>query len=111
MKKLTQRDSGVNGSLPKAATGIQGLDEVTGGGFPRGRPTLICGSAGAGKTLLAMEFLVRGATQYILCRRFVSTPAVSNDFQYAIEIFYDFCAFSKVEDGRGKFTEGYIQAL
>jgi RecA-superfamily ATPases implicated in signal transduction len=64
MKKLTQRDSGVNGSLPKAATGIQGLDEVTGGGFPRGRPTLICGSAGAGKTLLAMEFLVRGATMY-----------------------------------------------
>ena len=64
MKKPTRRDSGVNGSLPKAATGIQGLDEVTGGGFPRGRPTLICGSAGAGKTLLAMEFLVRGATKY-----------------------------------------------
>lgn len=64
MKKLTQRDSGVNGSLPKAATGVQGLDEVTRGGFPRGRPTLICGSAGAGKTLLAMEFLVRGATKY-----------------------------------------------
>jgi circadian clock protein KaiC len=51
-----------NRSLPKASTGIQGLDEITGGGFPRGRPTLICGSAGAGKTLLAMEFLVRGAT-------------------------------------------------
>ena len=53
-----------NRSLPKAPTGIQGLDEITGGGFPRGRPTLICGSAGAGKTLLAMEFLVRGATAY-----------------------------------------------
>src|ERR1700733_5178014 len=51
-------------SLPKAPTGIQGLDEITGGGFPRGRPTLVCGSAGAGKTLLAMEFLVRGATEY-----------------------------------------------
>lgn len=51
-------------SLPKARTGIQGLDEITGGGFPRGRPTLVCGSAGAGKTLLAMEFLVRGATEY-----------------------------------------------
>jgi circadian clock protein KaiC len=51
-------------SLPKALTGIQGLDEITGGGFPRGRPTLICGSAGAGKTLLAMEFLVCGATEY-----------------------------------------------
>ncbi|MHB8215749.1 MAG: circadian clock protein KaiC [Candidatus Sulfotelmatobacter sp.] len=51
-------------SLPKTATGIQGLDEITGGGFPRGRPTLICGSAGAGKTLLAMEFLVSGAMKY-----------------------------------------------
>ncbi len=53
-----------NRSLPKAPTGIQGLDEITQGGFPRGRPTLVCGSAGAGKTLLAMEFLVRGAMEY-----------------------------------------------
>ncbi len=50
--------------LKKAATGIQGLDEITGGGLPRERPTLICGSAGSGKTLLAMEFLVRGTRQY-----------------------------------------------
>lgn len=50
--------------LPKAPSGIQGLDEITGGGLPRGRPTLVCGSAGCGKTLLAMEFLVRGAQQY-----------------------------------------------
>ncbi|HSD53839.1 MAG TPA: circadian clock protein KaiC [Burkholderiales bacterium] len=49
--------------LSKAPTGIQGLDEVTGGGLPRGRPTLVCGSAGCGKTLLAMEFLARGATE------------------------------------------------
>jgi len=51
-------------ALPKAATGIAGLDEVLGGGLPRGRPTLVCGSAGCGKTLLAMEFLVRGATEF-----------------------------------------------
>jgi circadian clock protein KaiC len=50
--------------LLKAPTGIQGLDEITGGGLPKGRPTLVCGSAGCGKTLLAMEFLVRGATQF-----------------------------------------------
>jgi circadian clock protein KaiC len=50
--------------LPKAATGIEGLDQITGGGVPQGRPTLICGGAGCGKTLLAMEFLVRGATQF-----------------------------------------------
>ena len=53
-----------NRGLPKAPTGIQGLDEITGGGLPRGRPTLVCGGAGCGKTLLAMEFLVRGATQF-----------------------------------------------
>jgi circadian clock protein KaiC len=51
-------------TLPKTATGIQGLDEITGGGLPKGRPTLVCGNAGCGKTLLAMEFLVRGATQF-----------------------------------------------
>jgi circadian clock protein KaiC len=51
-------------ALAKAPTGIQGLDEITGGGLPKGRPTLVCGSAGCGKTLLAMEFLVRGATQF-----------------------------------------------
>lgn len=50
--------------LPKTATGIQGLDEITDGGLPKGRPTLVCGGAGCGKTLLAMEFLVRGATEF-----------------------------------------------
>ncbi len=50
--------------LPKCPTGIQGLDEITGGGLPRGRPTLVCGGAGCGKTLLAVEFLVRGAVQF-----------------------------------------------
>ena len=50
--------------IVKCPTGIQGLDEVTSGGLPRGRPTLVCGGAGCGKTLLGMEFLVRGATQY-----------------------------------------------
>lgn len=50
--------------LPKAPTGIQGLDEITDGGLPKGRPTLVCGGAGCGKTLLAMEFLVRGATEF-----------------------------------------------
>ena len=50
--------------LPKCPTGIQGLDEITGGGLPRGRPTLVCGGAGCGKTLFAAEFLVRGAVQF-----------------------------------------------
>src|SRR6201997_4879557 len=64
MSKTAPKKDKENRSLPKAPTGIQGLDEITEGGFPRGRPTLICGSAGAGKTLLAMEFLVRGAIEY-----------------------------------------------
>jgi circadian clock protein KaiC len=50
--------------LRKALTGVSGLDEVTGGGLPLGRPTLVCGPAGCGKTLLAMEFLVRGITEF-----------------------------------------------
>jgi len=50
--------------LRKSPTGIKGLDEITGGGLPKGRPTLVCGGTGCGKTLLAMEFLVRGATEH-----------------------------------------------
>ena len=51
-------------TLPKAPTGIAGLDEITEGGLPRGRPTLLCGSAGSGKTMVAAEFLVHGAVDY-----------------------------------------------
>jgi circadian clock protein KaiC len=50
--------------LDKSLTGISGLDEITNGGLPKGRPTLVCGAAGCGKTLFAMEFLVRGATRF-----------------------------------------------
>ncbi|MGI4862872.1 MAG: circadian clock protein KaiC [Janthinobacterium lividum] len=50
--------------LPKAPTGIEGLDEITEGGLPLGRPTLVCGSAGCGKTLLGIEFLVRGILEF-----------------------------------------------
>jgi circadian clock protein KaiC len=50
--------------FPKSKTGVEGLDEITGGGFPKGRPTLICGSAGCGKTLMGMQFLVRGISEY-----------------------------------------------
>jgi circadian clock protein KaiC len=64
----------LNGGFPKCPTGIQGLDEITLGGFPRGRPTLVCGSAGSGKTLLGMEFLVRGAMEF-------SEPGVCISFE------------------------------
>ena len=49
--------------IQKCPTGIAGLDQITGGGLPRGRPTLVCGTAGCGKTLMAMEFLARGAME------------------------------------------------
>ena len=64
--------------LSKSPSGISGLDEITGGGLPKGRPTLICGSAGCGKTLLAMEFLVRGATQF-------NEPGVFMAFEESVE--------------------------
>ena len=69
----------VRDTLPKSPTGIAGLDEVTGGGLPRGRPTLVCGSAGCGKTLLAMEFLVRGATQFGEPGAFISFEEPADD--------------------------------
>jgi len=50
--------------LPKCPTGIKGLDEITFGGLPKSRPTLICGGPGCGKTMLAMEFICRGAMLY-----------------------------------------------
>src|SRR5258708_9997498 len=64
MMDTANRDINVSRQLPKALTGIKGLDEITGGGLPQGRPTLVCGSAGCGKTVLAMEFLVRGVRDY-----------------------------------------------
>ena len=64
-------------TLPKASTGIQGLDEITGGGLPNGRPTLVSGGAGSGKTLFGLEFLVRGATQY-------NEPGVCSSFEETI---------------------------
>jgi circadian clock protein KaiC len=60
MPKATSRLT----SLKKALTGINGFDDITAGGLPAGRPTLVCGSAGCGKSLFGLEFLIRGATQY-----------------------------------------------
>lgn len=49
--------------FPKTPTGVNGLDEITEGGFPKGRPILVCGGAGCGKTLMGMQFLVKGITE------------------------------------------------
>jgi len=62
MKKAEHKTFNTN--IQKSPTGIQGFDEITNGGLPTGRPTLVCGGAGCGKTLFGMEFLVRGATRF-----------------------------------------------
>jgi circadian clock protein KaiC len=62
--KLANGKNGAPPQLKKSPTGIEGLDEVTGGGLPTGRPTIACGGPGSGKTMLGIEFLVRGATQF-----------------------------------------------
>ena len=62
MKKKEARS--VSNGFPKSPTSIQGLDEITNGGLPKGRATLVCGGAGCGKTLFGMEFLIHGATLY-----------------------------------------------
>lgn len=61
---MEQKKNVEPGGLAKTPTGIAGLDEITIGGLPKGRPTLICGSAGCGKTLMSIEFIVRGATEF-----------------------------------------------
>ncbi|HVP79453.1 MAG TPA: circadian clock protein KaiC [Thermodesulfobacteriota bacterium] len=68
----------LRGGLEKVPTGIAGLDEITGGGLPKGRPTLVCGGAGSGKTLVGLEFLVRGAMQF-------NEPGVFMSFEESAE--------------------------
>ncbi len=68
----------LRGGLQKVRTGIEGLDEITQGGLPKGRPTLVCGGAGSGKTLLGIEFLVRGATRF-------NEPGVFMSFEESAE--------------------------
>src|SRR6202000_1256926 len=63
-KKKKKKTDDHYSTLPKTPTGISGLDEITGGGLPTGRPTLIAGEAGSGKTLMSLEFIVKGALDY-----------------------------------------------
>lgn len=59
-----EQTESVKPSLPKTLTGISGLDQITYGGIPTGRTTLICGDAGSGKTLMSLEFMIRGSMEY-----------------------------------------------
>ncbi|HYG64613.1 MAG TPA: circadian clock protein KaiC [Thermoanaerobaculia bacterium] len=91
--------------IRKAPTGIAGLDEITFGGLPAGRPTLICGTAGCGKTLMAMEFLVRGATGYGEPGVFVSFEERSEDLtENVLSLGFDLDELAR----QGKFLIEYI---
>src|SRR5690348_148930 len=79
---IARQDAPASTGIRKSPTGIVGLDEITAGGLPAGRPTLICGSAGCGKTLMAMEFLVRGATGF-------GEPGVFMSFEEGVQELTD----------------------
>ena len=61
---MSNPSEAIQSTLQKVPSGINGLDEITGGGLPAGRPTLVCGGPGSGKTLVGLSFLVNGARQY-----------------------------------------------
>ena len=91
--------------LSKCPTGIRGLDEITNGGLPQGRPTLVCGNAGCGKTIVGMEFLLHGALEY-------SEPGVFVSFEEtAQELTHNFASLGfDLDDlsGRSLITVDYI---
>ncbi|MDB5908374.1 MAG: kaiC [Massilia sp.] len=67
--------------LSKCPTGIRGLDEITNGGLPKGRPSLVCGNAGCGKTIVGMEFLLHGAIEYNEPGIFVSFEETADELR------------------------------
>ena len=92
--------------LPKALTGIEGFDDITFGGLPKGRPSLICGAAGCGKTLFALTFLVNGATLYDEPGVFVSFEERAEDLAANVaSLGYD------LDDlvGRGKLAIDHVR--
>src|SRR5688572_31129476 len=78
-KPKRERAPGKLAPLAKTPSGIRGLDEITEGGLPKGRPTLVCGEAGSGKTLLSMQFLIKGITDFDEPGVFMSFEEPSDD--------------------------------
>lgn len=77
----TRKGTEIYKELAKAPTGIKGLDDITYGGLPRGRPTIVAGGAGSGKTMFGMEFIVHGATDYNEPGVFISFEENINDLK------------------------------
>jgi circadian clock protein KaiC len=93
-------------SLPKALTGIIGFDEITGGGLPRGRPTLVTGGPGCGKTLFGLEFLVRGAMEFAEPGLFMSFEETERELtQNAAPLGFDLTDLAK----RGLVTLDFVR--
>jgi circadian clock protein KaiC len=101
-------------TLARCATGMSGFDEILGGGLPRSRTTLVCGNAGCGKTMLAMEFLLRGAVLYGEAGVFVSFEEAPHELQQNFASFgfdladlmaRDQLAIDHVEIQRGEVEE------
>jgi len=93
--------------LAKAPTGITGFDEITGGGLPRGRPSLVSGGAGCGKTLFSMEFLVRGATEFAEPGLFMSFEENEAELaQNVASLGFDLAALQK----RGLLAMDFVRA-
>src|SRR4051812_17996406 len=79
------RASAVRKTLPKAPTGIGGFDDITNGGLPRGRPTLVAGGPGCGKTLFGLEFLMKGAVEFGEPGVFVSFEEIAADIELNVQ--------------------------
>jgi len=96
MKQTRKSSQSLDRALPKCPTGIAGFDEITLGGLPRGRPSLICGGAGCGKTLFGIEFLARGAQDFGEPGVCISFEETAEDLaQNAISLGFDLKALER----------------
>jgi circadian clock protein KaiC len=95
-KAMPARASATRQTLPKAPTGITGFDDVTAGGLPRGRPTLVAGGPGCGKTLFALEFLMKGAVEFDEPGVFVTFEETPKDLELNVRsLGYDLARLVK----------------
>ena len=105
MKKRTKSAVKTEVFLEKAQTGINGFDEITGGGLPKGRPTIVAGGPGCGKTLFGMEFLIRGAVEFNEPGVFVSFEETEEDLaKNMISLGFDLNALT----GQKKILTDYV---
>jgi len=96
MKQTRKSSQSLDRALPKCPTGIAGFDEITLGGLPRGRPSLICGGAGCGKTLFGIEFLARGAQDFGEPGVCISFEETAEDLaQNAVSLGFDLKALER----------------